>query len=164
MEVDVVGEGAGLQGECHALEDHLLVEMWCAKSYFTEAIYERSEWFALFLFNAQEGDCGGLVWAAASEVGGEHVGEDVETVDGVRWKGCEPFEGRALEGGGEGFAEDCILGRVQGDMGYVDFEVLIRVGFASIAVQGETFLLGGKRGVGDKVGEGVTTPRLVGRE
>ena len=49
-------------------------------------------------------------------------------------------------------------------MGYVDFEVLIRVGFASIAVQGETFLLGGKRGVGDKVGEGVTTPRLVGRE
>ena len=39
-------------------------------------------------------------------------------------------------------AEDCILGRVQGDMGDVDFEVLVRVGFASIAVQGERFPLG----------------------
>ena len=52
MEVDVVGEGAGLQGKCHALEDHLLVEVWGAKSCLTDAIYERSEWFALFLSNA----------------------------------------------------------------------------------------------------------------
>ena len=86
MEVDVVGEGAGLQGECHALEDHLLVEMWGAKSYFTEAIYERSEWFALFLSNAKEVDCGSLVWAAASEIGREHMGESIEAVDGVEWR------------------------------------------------------------------------------
>jgi len=49
-------------------------------------------------------------------------------------------------------------------MGDVDFEVLIRVGFASIAVQGEGFPLGRKRGVGDEVGEGVATSGLVGRE
>jgi len=49
-------------------------------------------------------------------------------------------------------------------MGDVDFEVLVRVGFASIAVQGERFPLGRKRGVGDKVGEGVTAFGLVGRE
>jgi len=52
VEVDVVGEGAGLQGKCHALEYHLLVEVWGAKSCLTEVIYERSEWFALFLSNA----------------------------------------------------------------------------------------------------------------
>jgi len=49
-------------------------------------------------------------------------------------------------------------------MGDVDFEVLVRVDFASIAVQGEGFPLGRKRGVGDKVGEGVMTFGLVGRE
>jgi len=49
-------------------------------------------------------------------------------------------------------------------MGDVDFEVLIRVGFASIAIQGERFPLGGERGVGDEVGKGVTTFGLVGRE
>jgi len=49
-------------------------------------------------------------------------------------------------------------------MGDVDFEVLVRVGFVSIAVQGERFPLGRKRGVGDKVSEGVTASRLVGRE
>jgi len=138
--------------------------VWGAKSCLTKAIYERSEWFTLFLPNAQEGDCSSLVWTAASKMGGEHVGKNVEAIDGVRRKGFEPFQGRALEGGGEGFAEDCVLGRVQGDMGDVDFEVLIRVGFASIAVQGEGFPLGRKRGVGDKVGEGVTMSRLVERE
>jgi len=49
-------------------------------------------------------------------------------------------------------------------MGDVDFEVFVRDGFASIAVRGERFPLGRKRGVGDKVGEGVTTSGLVGRE
>jgi len=43
VEVDVVGKGAGLQGKCHALEYHLLIEVWGAKSWLTEAIYERSE-------------------------------------------------------------------------------------------------------------------------
>jgi len=52
VEVDVVGEGVGLYGKCHALEDHLLVEVWGAKSCLTEVIYERSEWFVLFLSNA----------------------------------------------------------------------------------------------------------------
>jgi len=33
-------------------------------------------------------------------------------------------------------------------MGDVDFEVLVRVGFASIAVHSEKFPLGRKRGVG----------------
>ena len=73
------------------MEDHLLVEVWSAKSCLTKAICERSERFALFLSNAQEGDCGSLVWAAASKMGGKHVRKDVETVDGVRLKGCEPF-------------------------------------------------------------------------
>ena len=91
MEVDVVGEGAELYGKCHALEDHLLIEVWGTKSCLTEAIYERSEWFALLLSDAQEEDCGSLVRATASKMGGEHVRKDVETVDGVRWKGCEPF-------------------------------------------------------------------------
>jgi len=49
-------------GKCNTLEDHLLVEVWGAKSCLTEAIYERSKWFTLFLPNAQEGDCGSLVW------------------------------------------------------------------------------------------------------
>ena len=141
-----------------------MVEVWSAKSCLTEAIYERSERFALFLSNAQEGDCGSLMWAAASKMGGEHVRKDVKIVDGARWKGCEPFQGKTLEGGGEGFAEYCVLGRVQGDLGDVDFEVLIRVGFTSIAVQGERFPLGRKRGVDDEVGEGVATSGLVGRE
>jgi len=47
-------------------------------------------------------------------------------------------------------------------MGDVDFEVLVRVGFGSIAVQGERFPLGRKKGVGDKVSEGVTASGLVG--
>jgi len=47
-------------------------------------------------------------------------------------------------------------------MGDVDLKVFIRVGFASIAIQGERFPLGWKWGVGDKVSEGVTALRLVG--
>jgi len=65
--------------------------VWGAKSCLTETIYERSKCFALFLSNAQEGDCGSLMWAAASEISGEHMGESVEVVDGVGWEGCEPF-------------------------------------------------------------------------
>jgi len=49
-------------------------------------------------------------------------------------------------------------------MGDVDFEVFIRVGFTSVAVQCEGFPLGRKMNVGDKVGEGVTTSGLVGWE
>jgi len=49
-------------------------------------------------------------------------------------------------------------------MGDVYFEVFIRVSFADVAVQRERIPLGRKGGVGDKVGEGVTTFGLVGRE
>jgi len=49
-------------------------------------------------------------------------------------------------------------------MGDVDFEVFIRVDFTGIMVQCEGFPLGRKGGFGDKVGEGVTTSRLVGWE
>ena len=64
-------------------------------------------------------------------------------------------------GGGEGLAEGRVLGRVQGDMGDVYFEVFIGVGFTGIAVQCEGFPLGRKRGVGDKVDEGMVTSGLV---
>ena len=49
-------------------------------------------------------------------------------------------------------------------MGDVYFEVFIRISFAGVAVQREEFPLDKKGGVGDKVYEGVTTSRLVGRE
>ena len=46
-------------------------------------------------------------------------------------------------------------------MGDVYFEVFIGVGFTGIAVQCEGFPLGRKRGVGDKVDEGMVTSGLV---
>jgi len=46
-------------------------------------------------------------------------------------------------------------------LGDVDFKVLVRVGFASIAIQGERFPLGQKSGVGDKVSKRVTASGLV---
>ena len=49
-------------------------------------------------------------------------------------------------------------------MGDVDFKVFIGVGFTSITLQSEGFPLGGEGGVGDEVGERVTTSRLVGWE
>jgi len=52
VEVNFIGEGTGLKGECHTLKDHFLVEVWGAKSCLTETINERSKWFALFLSNA----------------------------------------------------------------------------------------------------------------
>ena len=75
-----------------------------------KAIDECPKRLALFLPDADEGDCSSLVWAAASKMSCEHVWEDVEVVDRVRWEGCEPFEGEAFEGGGKGFAEDGALG------------------------------------------------------
>ena len=48
-------------------------------------------------------------------------------------------------------------------MGDVDFQVLIKVGFASIAIQGEWFPLGRERGVGDKIREWVAASGLVRR-
>jgi len=47
-------------------------------------------------------------------------------------------------------------------MGDVDFKMFVRISFIGVAVQCEGFPLGGKRGVGDEVGEGVATSRLLG--
>jgi len=58
-----------------------LIEVWCTKSCFTEVIYECFEWFVWLLSDAQEGYGGSLMWTVVGKVGGEHVGEDVETVD-----------------------------------------------------------------------------------
>jgi len=46
-------------------------------------------------------------------------------------------------------------------MGDVDFKLFVEVGFTSVAVQCEGFLLGGKGGVDDEVGERVATSGLV---
>jgi len=84
------------------------------------------------------------MWAAASEKGSKHVGEGVKTVNGVWWEGSEPFKGRTFEGGGKSFAEDDVVGCIEGDIGYVYFEMLVRVGFPRIVVQGEGFPLAGR--------------------
>jgi len=85
MKVDVVGGGAGLEGEGHTLENHFLVEVWGAKGSLAEAVDECPKRLTLFLPDAEEGDRGSLMWAAASKVSCEHVGEDVEAIDRVRW-------------------------------------------------------------------------------
>ena len=69
MEVDIVGEWAGLEGKGHTLEDHFLVEVWGAKGCLTEMVDECPEWLTLFLPDAYEGYCSSLMWAAASEMG-----------------------------------------------------------------------------------------------
>jgi len=74
------------------------------------------------------------MWATANEMGSKHVGEGVKIVDRVWWEVSEPFKGRTFEGGGKSFAEDGIVGCIEGDMGYVYFEVLVRVGFSRIVV------------------------------
>jgi len=91
----------------------------------------------------------------------KHVGEGVEAVIGVWRKGGKPFKGRALEGGRKGFTKNGIMGGVESDVGDVDFEVFIGVGFTSVTLQREGFLLGGEEGVGDEVGERVTAPGFV---
>jgi len=49
-------------------------------------------------------------------------------------------------------------------MGDVDFEVFVRADFTGVVVQCEGFPLGRKRGVGDKIGEGVAMFGLEGWE
>jgi len=102
------------------------------------------------------------MWATSSEVGGKHVGECVKIVDGVCGKGSEPFEGRTFEEGGKSFTEDGIVGLIEGDVGYVYFKVLVRVGFSRIAVQCEGFPLDKERCVGDGVNERVATSGWLG--
>jgi len=156
VEVDVVGEGVRLKGEDHALEYHLLIEVWGAKGSLAEAIDKCQKRLALFLPDAEEWYCSSLVRAAASEISGKHVWEGVVVVDRVWWEGREPFEGGAFGGGRKGFAKDCVMGSVKCDVGDVDFEVFVGVGFTSVTLQCEGFPLGEKAGVGDEVGERVT--------
>jgi len=77
-------------------------------------------------------------------------------------KGGEPFKGRAFEGGGKSFTEKDVVGCIEGDIGYVYFEVLVRVGFSHVTVQCEGFPLGGERCVCDSVNEGVATSGGLG--
>jgi len=51
---------------------------------------------------------------------------------------------------------------VEGDMGDIDFEVLVWIGLACITVQCERFPLGRERGVGDEISKWVTTSRFCG--
>ena len=102
------------------------------------------------------------MWAIASEMGSKHVGKGVKTVNGVWQETSEPFEGMTFEGGGKSFAEDDIVGSIEGDMGYVYFEVLVRVSFSRITVQHEGFPLGRERGVGDGIIERVATLGWLG--
>jgi len=85
------------------------------------------------------------------------VGEGVKIVDGVWGKGSEPFKGRTIEDGGKSFTEDDIVGCIEGDMGYVYFEVLVGVDFSRIAIHCEGFPLDRERCVGDGVSERVVT-------
>jgi len=52
VKVDIVGEGAGLEGKGHTLEDHFLVEVWGAKGCLTEMIDKCPERLTLFLPDA----------------------------------------------------------------------------------------------------------------
>ena len=53
------------------------------------------------------------------------------------------------------------MGSVEGDVGDIDFDVFIGVGFTNVTLQCEGFPLGGEGDVGDEVDERVTTPELV---
>jgi len=57
--------------------------VWCSEGGLAEAVDEGSQRLVLFLFDAEKRNGCGLMWAAASKVNSEHVGEGVEAVDGV---------------------------------------------------------------------------------
>jgi len=95
-------------------------------------------------------------------MGSKHVGECVKTVNGVWREGSEPFKGRTFESGGKSFAEDGIVGCIEGDIGYVYFQVCVKVGFSRITSQCEGFPLGKERGVGDGISQRVATPGWLG--
>ena len=113
--------------------------MWCAEGNLTKAVDESSERLILFFSNAKKRDGCSLMWAAAGEVSSEHVGEGVKVIDGVWWQGGKPFEGGAFEGGREGLVENDIVRSVEGDMGDIDFEVLVWIGLVCITVPCERF-------------------------
>ena len=54
VEVDVVGEGAEFESECHALRYHFLIEVWCAKGSLTETVNESLKHLILFLSDTEK--------------------------------------------------------------------------------------------------------------
>jgi len=160
VEVDVIGKGAGFESECHALKYHFLIEVWCVKGSLAEVINESLKHLVLFMSDAKKGDGCSLMWAAASEVSGEHVGEGVEAVDGVWRKGGKPFEGMTFKDGREGLAENDIVRSVEGDVGDIDLEVLVWIGLTCITLQGERLPLGREGVVGDEISKRMTTSGL----
>ena len=90
------------------------------------------------------------------------MGECVQGVNRVWGKGGEPFKGRAFEGGRKNFTENDIMGCIEGEVGYVYFEVLVGVDFSCITVQCEGLPLDGERCVGDSVNERVATSGWLG--
>jgi len=83
VEVDVIGEGARFESECHTLKYYFLVKVWCAKGNLTEAVDESPKRLVLFLSHAKKRDGCSLMWAAIGEVSGKHVREGVKAIDGV---------------------------------------------------------------------------------
>jgi len=51
---------------------------------------------------------------------------------------------------------------VEGDMGYIDFEVLVWIGLTCIAFQCERFPLSREGGVGNEISKRMTASRLCG--
>ena len=115
--------------------------MGCAESGLAKAVYEGPQRLVLFLSDAKERVGCGLMWATTSEMSSKHVGEGVKAVNGIRRESNKPFKGRAFEGSWKSFAEDDIMGRIEGDVGYVYCEVLVWVGFSCITIQREGFPL-----------------------
>ena len=54
VEVDVVGGGPGFEGECHTLQYHLLVKVWCADGGLAEVVDEGTQRLILFLSDDEE--------------------------------------------------------------------------------------------------------------
>ena len=68
----------------------------------------------------------------------------------------------AFKDGWKGFAENDIMGCIEGDVCYVHFEVLVWIGFAYITIQRERFPLDGEKGVGNEIGKRVAVPDWLG--
>jgi len=55
VEIDVVSERSLFEGESHTLQNHLLIEVECAKGDFAEAVDESTQCLVLFLSDAEKG-------------------------------------------------------------------------------------------------------------
>ena len=55
MEVDVISERIGFEGESHTLHNHFLIKVGCAEGGFAEAVDESTQRLVLFLFDTKKG-------------------------------------------------------------------------------------------------------------